>query len=230
MVMSRGIYLKYNDKWIIDHKDEYANWKDLCAAYNKMFDTDYKYTTFKSHCNRELKLNRDIFYTVEQDKWLIENYPNLGRIKATKEFNKIFNTNRNVNGIKIRCLRLGLKVSDERKSKIPIENSGNYHKPGTIVEKGHGYLFIKNTNGKWEQLQRFVYSNNNGCIPKDHIIVFLDGNKQNFEPSNLAAIPRKYSSIMTKNNFWSDFSEITKSGIKWCELYDALSKENNIDI
>ena len=230
MVMSNRIYLEYNDKWIINHKDEYTNWKDLCAAYNKTFGTDYGYNTFKSHCNRKLKLHRDILYTAKQDKWLMENYPNLGRVKTTEEFNKKFNTNRNSNGIKIHCTRLGLKVSDERKREVAIENTGRYHKPGTIVKKNHGYLFIKTSDGKWEQLHRFIFSNNVGSIPKDSIVIFLDGNKQNFEPSNLAAIPRKYSSIMTKNNFWSDFSEITKSGIKWCELYDVLSKESNIDI
>ena len=35
---------------------------------------------------------------------------------------------------------------------------------------------------------------------------------------------------MTKNNFWSEFSEITETGIKWCELYEVLSKSDNVNI
>ena len=133
--MSRGIFFEYNDKWIFEHREVYTNWKDLCAAYNKTFGTNYCYNTFKSHCNREMKLRSDIPYTEEQDKWLIENYPKLGRNKTTAEFNKNFNTNKNVNSIKIHCIRLGLKVSDERKRIRAVENTNRCHKPGTIVKK-----------------------------------------------------------------------------------------------
>ena len=228
--MSRGIYFEYNDKWIFEHREVYTNWKDLCTVYNETFGTNYCYNTFKSHCNREMRLRSDIPYTEEQDKWLIENYPKLGRNKTTAEFNKQFHTNKNVSSRRIHCIRLGLKVSDERKRIRAVENTNRYHEPGTIVKKDHDYLFIKKPDGKWEQLQRFIFSNSVGCIPKDHIIVFLDGNKQNFEPRNLVAIPRKYSAIMTKNNFWSEFSEITETGIKWCELYEVLSKSDNVNI
>ena len=40
--------------------------------------------------------------------------------------------------------------------------------------------------------------------------------------SNLAAVPAKYFGMLQGNNFRSSNPEITKTGILWCQLYDAL--------
>lgn len=210
----------YDDVWILENWDLYRNWNTLCNIYNEKFEVNIGYNTFKSHCNRELRLN--FKYTKEQDEWLCINYPRLGRIKGAEEFNKIFNTRKTPAGIKMRCGRLGLKVNDDRKHEIPIENSGHYHKPGTIVEKGHGYLYIKRSDGKWVQLQRYIAGADD---LDDYVVIFLDKNKRNFDPENLATIPRSYLGPMTKNKFWSEFPEVTKTGLVWCELHDVLKRE-----
>ena len=215
----------YDNDWLLNNWENYRNWKSLCDAYNEKFGTNFKYNTFKSHCNRGLKLN--FHYTKEQEEWLLENYPKLGRNKCADEFNKLFNTNRTANGIRIHCTRLGLHVSDERRRLRAIENTGNCHDVGSIVKKAHGYLFIKKPNGEWEQLQRYIYKNKISELPKDYIVIFKDGNKQNLSEDNLMAVPKKYASLMTKNEFWSKSSEITETGIIWCELYCALKEGVN---
>lgn len=211
---------EYEDSWILTNWEDYRNWSNLCKAYNALFNTNINYHTFKSHCNRELGLN--FTYSEDEISWLRENYPRLGKYECTAEFNKVFNTNRTINGVTAKCKKLGFHVSNERKRETVIKNTGNYHEPGTILDKGRGYLFIKRTDGKWVQLQRYLTGADEGY--EDTAVIFLDGNKRNFEPENLMMIPKRYLGLMTKNKFWSEFSEVTKTGLVWCELYDVLRK------
>ena len=212
---------EYDDSWILTNWEDYRNWSNLCKSYNALFGTNINYHTFKSHCNRELGLN--FVYSEEEISWLRENYPKLGKYECAVEFNKVFNTNRTVNGVTEKCKKLGIHVSNERKRETVIKNTGNYHEPGTILDKGRGYLFIKRTDGKWVQLQRYLTGVDDGC--EDVAVIFLDGNKRNFEPENLVTIPRKYLGPMTKNKFWSEFPEVTKTGLIWCELREVLGKD-----
>lgn len=73
--------------------------------------------------------------------------------------------------------------------------------------------------------RRYVYEKAYGKIPKQHIIIQLDGDKSNFDLDNLYCIPQKYVPLMNKNHWYTDSREHTLSAIKWCELYYAL-KEN----
>ena len=41
---------------------------------------------------------------------------------------------------------------------------------------------------KWMRKHRHIYQNAHGEVPKGHVIVFVDGNKRNFELSNLMMI------------------------------------------
>lgn len=213
----------YDDKWILENWEEYRNWNSLCKAYNEKFGTDILYRTFKGHCNNKLGLN--FLYTKEQEDWLRENYPNMGSVECTAEFNKIFNTNRTSSGVRGHCIaKLGLRVTEERKSRLAIENTGRYHEPGTILtSRGKDdYLYLKQADGSWELLHRAVYKELHKDLPDDYVVIFLDGDRHNCKPNNLAAIPRKYITKMTKNKFWSEFPEVTKTGLVWCELDDAL--------
>ena len=216
--MPAGIKISYDDDWCIRHWSSFRNWKKLCDEYNRTHDTDISYNTFKSHCNRELGIN--YHYSKEQERWLIENYPHLGIKKCTKEFNRIFNDSRSNGAIKIRCLQLGVKTTEERRKERAIENTGRYHAVGAIIKKTHGEPYIKCEDGKWRRLKDIVY----GYKPKGYLIVHLDGDVNNYEKDNLLAIPRSISARMTANNFWSDFSEVTKTGIICCELEEAIDR------
>ena len=212
--------ITYNNKWILANWESYRNWSSLCKAYNKEFGTEIKYNTFKSHCNRELQLN--FHYSKEEDEWLFENYPKLGRRKCAEAFNEKFCTNRTAQGIKNHCQWLGMRVTEERKKQMAIENSGNFHEVGTVVARVRGELFIKKEDGTWTQLSRYMLGDN---IPKGCVVIFLDGNNQNLAQENLAIILRKHLAIMTKNKFWSECAEITRTGLVWCELNDVLKRK-----
>ena len=218
----KGFSIVYNDDWILLNWEDFHNWSELCKAYNAEFNTEIKYNTFKSHCNRELNLN--FHYTQEEENWLKENYPKLGKVKSAEEFNRIFHTKRTPNGISSHCKRMGLRVTDERKRQMAIENTGNYHEIGTIVPKVRGKLFIKQEEG-WIQLSRYLLKNTLKDIPKESVVIFLDGNNKNLSLDNLAIVTRSQMALMTANKFWSKDAVLTQTGIVWTELYQALQNK-----
>lgn len=210
--MGAGFPIAYDNEWIIENWRNFRNWKKLCERYNLEHGTNISYNTFKSHCNRELAIN--YHYSNEQIEWLRENYPVLGRVKCTKEFNKKFCENRTVGAIKLVCIRMDLKVTEERRKARAFENTGKIvHEIGKIVSGTHGEPYVKTKNG-WVRVKNVNY----GEVPDGYNIIHLDGDRENCSKENLAAIPKSICARMTANRFWSKDKEITKTGVLCCTL------------
>ena len=206
----------YDDPWILDRWKDIQNWNKLCVLYNEAHGCSIGYSAFKSHCNRDLGLN--FHYSENKKAWLKENYPKLGRVKAAEEFNRIFHENKTPAAIRIAAEKLGLRVSEERKKQISIENTRRFHPVGTIVTKEHGEPYLKTKEG-WAPVKNILLGFHPG-----QVLAHLDGNPNNCTPENLIVINRSIFVKMAKNGFWSENPEITKTGILWCKLDDALHK------
>lgn len=75
-----------------------------------------------------------------------------------------------------------------------------------------GYTEVKMQNGKWKLKHRLKYIEYNGAIPRGYVIIFANGNRQDFSEKNLIAITR--NKLKTMNNYKlikSDIEE-TKTG------------------
>ncbi len=65
----------------------------------------------------------------------------------------------------------------------------NYKPIGSERINVEGYTEVKTKDPRtWRLKQRIVYEEYFGKIPKGYIVTFKDGDKQNFDPDNLAAI------------------------------------------
>ena len=219
--MSGRYFKQYDDDWIFEHWWEYRNWLSLCTEYNKVHETDIFYETFRCHCERKLGLT--FKYSNEEEAFLKEHYPTLGYVKTAELFNQRFKP-RSPNGIKIKCKKLGLKVTPERKKAKVIEVTGRYWPIGSEVKKQHGEIYVKTEDG-FKRKKDILY----GEIPKDHALVYLDGNKENCNKDNLVAVKRPILALMTTRKFWSKNPDLTKTGILCCELEDAIKKKEEID-
>ena len=87
---------------------------------------------------------------------------------------------------------------------------------GTIINAKDGFPVIKVAPKRWMRLQRYIWEQHNGEIPKGMIVTFLDGDHSNMDISNLALISqaenRKLNvtgSVARKGN-----AEITKAKIR----------------
>ena len=96
------------------------------------------------------------------------------------------------------------------------------------------YYYMKVSSDKnlpkreqWKPLQRIVWEQHYGPIPKDHIIIFLDGDSMNCDISNLACVDKATGMSMSKNRLYSVEPIITKVGIRICEIEKLVKEANN---
>lgn len=172
--------------------------------------------------------------TKEQADFIKSNVKGITAIELTEIFNKKFNTNITVNQIrtfkKNHKLKSGIDCTF-KKGNVPV-NKGTKGLTGTnktSFKKGHkphntkpigsetitddGYIKVKIAEpNKWEFKQRLIWSKVNGKIPKGGVILFADGDKQNFNIDNLVLITKKELLVMMQNGLITQYSDLTKTG------------------
>jgi hypothetical protein len=115
----------------------------------------------------------------------------------------------------------GKKMPAETYEKVKKAMFKQGHKPhntkpiGTIHNRadktGRLYQYIKIKDSHWELLQRHVWTQANGEIPKGCVVIFLDGNFMNCELSNLQVISRKENMARnTIQRYPAELQEIMK--------------------
>ena len=133
--------------------------------------------------------------------------------------NKRFNTSftykqimsaKYINGIKLTKKKWG--------TKLPI--GAEYVSPS-------GYTWIKvSLKGKtqWKRKSRVIWEQAHGKIPKNQRVIFLDGNKNNFELDNLALATDIEVGVMNRNGLRFEDKEMTKTGLAIARHKIALNK------
>ena len=69
---------------------------------------------------------------------------------------------------------------------------------------------------------RKVWEDNFGSIPKGYSIVFLDGDKTNYDISNLACLSKNEIARMNQNHLFTSNADLTKSGIGLTKLTNKI--------
>ena len=182
------------------------------------------------------------FYTAEQEKWLIENIDShLNSITLTAAFNRVFNSSRAATAIRRKIKRLLPEHKFPHSGgKEKGEGSSSTALPVGTERWKDGYLYVKVADSplpkkftvmqlreNWVQKHRLVWESAHGKIPKGKLIIFLDGDRSNFDLNNLYCIDRKITTVMMRNNWFTDSKEHTLTAIKWCELYFAQKGDRN---
>lgn len=190
-------------------------------------------------------------WSKEQLSYLRMNYPNMTRKQLLAAFNTTFlltitekqleGTLRN-HGIKsgrtgrfekghvpfnkgLKGITTGGVATQFKKGQKPV----NYKPIGSERVDQDGYILIKvadtgTWNDRWKVKQRVVWEEAYGPIPKGHVIVFLDGNKQNVRLSNLQMITKSALARMNQNGLFSHHPEATKVGINIAKVHAAIGK------
>lgn len=181
-------------------------------------------------------------YTDEQIDFLREFAPQRTNKETTELFNKKFNLSKsvqNIRDIKLkhkipskytsmqkrddagRFLKNGSSWNKGIKGSIKA-NSGSFKKGRTtcncrpvgderVTRDGYVEVKVKDPN-TWQLKQRFIWEQAHGEIPKGHVLLFLDGDKTNFNLSNLQLVTRAQLARINQNRLISDKPELTKTG------------------
>lgn len=122
------------------------------------------------------------------------------------------------------CEYEGSKRTQFKKGMKPF----NWKPIGTITKRGDGYTYIKvnNNPSKWVFYQRYLYEKAHKCkVSKSEMILFLDGNKNNFDIDNLVKVSRTENGIINKQGLQTKGNkELSKTGVLIAKIKAKISK------
>lgn len=190
------------------------------------------------------------FYTEEHAQFLKENVKGTPFKELTEMFNKKFNTNKNVRTICAYCTRNKLsnglngqfKKGHESWNKgvkgiyIPGSEKGwfaagnkpiNTREIGSTLKGTDGYILVKvkdegNRSEMWRPKHELIWEEVNGSKPDNHVILFADGDKRNFDIDNLVLVKRSELLKMNKQKLIYGDTELTKVGLSIVKLQERL--------
>jgi hypothetical protein len=101
-------------------------------------------------------------------------------------------------------------ASEFKKGQMP-----HNHKPvGSTRITVDGYTEMKIAEPrKWRMLHVCIWEQANGPVPKGHVIIFGDGNRQNIALENLLLITRAQLALLNKKKLIGATVELTKTGL-----------------
>lgn len=205
---------EYNDQWILQNYNGKCT-RDFLNRYTQETGHKVAIETFRKHVH-SLGCKTTYYYTQEELDFVRDNYHRLSSSECAEQLGVSLNRVRSI------ISRLGLKLTKEEfmervpvfKAKYPIGHIKNHssrcHPNGTNYQ-------IKTENG-WMELGRYAWENHYGEIPKDHCVVFLNGNNTDTRAENLALVPCGYVGAMNLNGGRTESADITKLKIMVMDL------------
>jgi hypothetical protein len=170
-------------------------------------------------------------YTPEQKNWLIANANQLFVAELVASFNFQFKSNATKYGLRHQCVALGITPKRKRTTKHHFakgKSPYNVLPVGTErIEKRSGYTIIKTglLGRKWEYKHVLVWEQHHKIKkPKAHTVIFLDGDKTNFEPENLHLVKISVLINAVRNGLDDYPADVKPSVLAMTELSHKLNK------
>lgn len=238
------LYTEEQKLWVRNNCKLCGSYKEFAEKFNKHFHTKKSVNALQQYVVKKLRLSvnsarNSLCYSKAEEQWIMDNFKHYSTYKSlTEDFNRIFHRDKEVSHIRDKCTK-GLKLHGM--DNVTRYKKGNLKKQcsiGTIRTPKNGVTYIKVKDSSltyqsgyrepyWLPLQKKIWQDHYGEVPKGKMVIFLDGNRDNFDIDNLYCIDRRISAIMAKNKWYTDSKEHTLTAIKWCELYYALKARDS---
>jgi hypothetical protein len=120
---------------------------------------------------------------------------------------------------------MGPNVTTFKKGNRP----SNWKPLGTERTNKDGYIEIKTKEPKtWKFKQRVIWEKENGSVKKGHIIIFLDGDKENSDIANLYQISRAVNSQLNRDGYGNLTGNLRMSAAIMKKLELKISNRINL--
>ncbi|MDD3393932.1 MAG: HNH endonuclease signature motif containing protein [Anaerotignum sp.] len=190
-------------------------------------------------------------FTAEMNGFIVANAEGISNLELTELFNKEFGSNATVKQIKaykknhkissgltgqfqkgcVPCNKgkRGIHYAGSEKTWFKKGQMPHNHKPvGSERVSKDGYIEIKVAEPKkWRLKHNVVWESTHGKIPRDHVVIFLDGNKLNVDIENLKLISRGQLLLMNRNRLFTQDRELTETAANLAKLMDTKYKAKN---
>ena len=101
----------------------------------------------------------------------------------------------------------------------------NYKPLGSerITKDGYCEVKVSDTGRRWRPKHVLIYEKHHGKVPKGSVVIFLDGDKRNFDIDNLHLVTRNQLAMLNKNSLIQKDAELTKTAINVVDLMKKIS-------
>ena len=144
-----------------------------------------------------------IKWTREIDNWIKQRCPirehGYTQIQyIVDDLNATFHTDFGINAFKTNCYSKGFKIGACNSANYHRGEKHHRHKPVGSLQVKKGYVQIKIAEpNQWMQYQRYVWERHHpGESAEGMVVIFMDGNSRNFDPSNLERVSRGELTVM----------------------------------
>ena len=193
----------------------------LIKKFNKKFNANITMTSLKSAIHRfNLKIpSPRVHWTKDKLEWLESQSFNDKR-DLLKAFNEKYDANINLDQLGHIAYLYKLNIPDKQRRYRPV---------GSVMHSKHNIPLVKIKDRVYMPMHRYLYEKYHDVTLNDNdMIVFLDGNKSNFDKENLYKITQRINGIMKSNNLHNVKTD-KLTVIKFCEWKRIIiDKENKI--
>lgn len=178
-------------------------------------------------------------YTAEQNAWLRANIGSYRYKDLVRVFNEQFGTSLSYDALTSYCLKkLRIKRGKDKQHRFAKGKQSSKHTLPIGAEKWDGkILWVKISddlieeqrivcqkalNPNWKPKKQVVWEQHHGAIPDGMMLVHLNRNRRDCSIENLYLTTRQINLMMAKNGWYSENPELTKTALKWCELFYAM--------
>ena len=230
----KSIFDPYTD-WILEHYKDYRNCPELVKALKDNFGLESTVANIKYWFNQRFGMTTvygRYDFSEEEKEFVKKYYPDHGPKQTTEMLNEIFNTNRKINSVThLANSNLGLKINEKLKQKMVASNvkkmiaahTKDIGAIRTTKKNDHIEYRIKTSSGQWKIAGSVIWEEAYGPIPKNHRIIYLNGDNSDFSLDNLYLASNKLAyQVVSNKHYQTKNPEITKSLIKYYELRNAL--------
>ena len=166
-------------------------------------------------------------YTDEMIDYIRSIAPSTHIKDITDMFNAKYCTNQSVGAIgslmQRYCIKNGL-VCTFQKGNNPL----NTRDVGSELLGADGYLLVKVQDTgkrceKWRQKHVLVWEQYHKMkVPKGHVVIFLDGDRNNFDITNLALITRRENMRLNQSGYRFTDAKLTETAINIVKLKNKI--------
>lgn len=218
-----------------------TSYRELADDLNRIFGTNYNSSAIKAFCNRKLGLTNYVNrWTEEEKEYLRQNVQGKSFIELSEEISKIIGVKRTSRHCRDMAYRMGLHNGIDMKFKDGHEGYGK-NPIGTEIRHGRKtYVKVSDTHriskekrhGNYRNFRlkhELLWEQEHGEIPKGCIVIFADGNRNNFNMDNLICVPNSIKTAMNAKGWqFLDNEMLRKCAIRSCILNYYLKKEKKI--
>jgi len=175
-------------------------------------------------------------FTQEQIDWVRENICFMSTRECARAYTEEFGEPLGQTQLRRLMNRNGISASIKSNSHVPVgtEKYSHYYKcmmvkvADSVVSgmKRDDERFRHIRNNSWKLKQNLVWEKEHGkSLPPHHVVIFLDGDRMNYQPENLYAVPLQIAGTIHKMRMDSEDPDIYRTALVWGELYFLLKRK-----